>query len=119
MPASLEHPELAQPVDRLSPAAAPEAEEDLAATRLDRERRAVLLGEHLVDPPGWRARRGQQVEEAMLVPSANRVVEAGGGLERDTRIAAAGDHQRHLLDRRHEGPAAAQLHPSTDRGHRA
>ncbi len=61
---------------------------------IDLERRPVLLGEHLLDPPTRGRRRGEQVEEAVLLSPADRVVQAGGCLERHAGIAAAGDDER-------------------------
>src|SRR5215213_1812229 len=103
-PASLDHPQLSQPVDRLSPATAPEAHEDLAGARFHLERGAVLLREHFFDAADRRRGCGEQVEEAVLVAAPDGVVKAGGGLEGDARVAAAGDHETHLLERGHERP---------------
>ena len=40
-------------------------------------------------------------------------------LERHARVAAGSDHERHLLDARGVGAAAAELHARADRGDRA
>ena len=41
---------------------------------------------------------GEEVQEAVLALGADRVVEPGGGLERQLEVARGGEERRHLLD---------------------
>ena len=55
----------------------------------------------------------------MLLAAPDGVMEAGGGLERDACLPAAGDHERQLLHRGDRRATAANLDAPTDRRHRS